>query len=137
MPCAIASCGRASETVSPFHRMVPPLGACTPVSSLIRVDLPAPFSPTIAWISPFSKARSTDFSACVPVKRLSSPRSSRIGAMRPGLLHLRVQQFLRARRIHVVPGDEVHAGIDEGGHLLAPGGGERGLDAVIPHAVRV
>ena len=24
----------------------------TPVSSLIRVDLPAPFSPTMAWISP-------------------------------------------------------------------------------------
>ena len=49
-------------------------------------------------------------------------------------LDLRVQEFLRPRLVHVGLGDQVGAGVDEGLDLLALGGGERGLDAVIAHA---
>ena len=45
-----------------------------------EIYLPAPFSPTIAWISPASKVRSTFFRACVAPKRLSSPLRTRRGA---------------------------------------------------------
>ena len=41
-----------------------------PVSSLISVDLPAPFSPTMAWTSPGMKLRLTAFSAWVPANFL-------------------------------------------------------------------
>jgi len=37
---------------SPRRRSSPSSGACTPVSSLTRVDLPAPFWPISAWTSP-------------------------------------------------------------------------------------
>ena len=50
----------------PSQMTSPAVAAMTPVRSLMSVDLPAPFSPTMAWISPGSKARSTGFSACVP-----------------------------------------------------------------------
>ena len=52
-------------------------------------------------------------------------------------LHLRIQQFLRPRRVHVGLGDEIGAGVDIGGDLLAFRGRERGLDAVVAHAERV
>ena len=52
------------------------------MSSLISVDLPAPFSPTMAWISPRSKARSTDFSACVRAEALVEPVQDRAAARR-------------------------------------------------------
>ena len=53
MPSAIASCGRGEADRSrPARRSRRPVRGMTPVRSLIRVDLPAPFSPTMAWISP-------------------------------------------------------------------------------------
>ena len=50
---------------------------------LISVDLPAPFSPTIAWTSPASNSRSTAFRAWVAPKRLSSFLRTRRGAPFP------------------------------------------------------
>src|SRR3954469_7480227 len=44
----------------------------------MRVDLPAPFSPTMAWISPALTARLTLFSAFTPGKVLVIPRISRM-----------------------------------------------------------
>jgi hypothetical protein len=44
----IASCGLASATGWPSQKISPLVRGWTPVSSLISVDLPAPFSPTIA-----------------------------------------------------------------------------------------
>ena len=59
MPCAIASSRRAEadrRAAQPDLAFVRPL---QPIEDLISVDLPAPFSPITAWISPRSTERST------------------------------------------------------------------------------
>ena len=45
----------------------------------MSVDLPAPFSPTTAWISPGSTLRLTSRLATIPGKRLTMWRSSTTG----------------------------------------------------------
>src|SRR3954454_20366646 len=53
----------------------------TPVTTLISVDLPAPFSPSSAWISPARSVKSTSCNARTAPKLLLIPRtSSREGA---------------------------------------------------------
>src|SRR5690606_10027735 len=44
----------------------------------MSVDLPAPFSPQIAWISPSPTVRDTSFRATTPGKRLVMDRISRM-----------------------------------------------------------
>jgi hypothetical protein len=51
----------------------------TPLSTFIRVDLPAPFSPQIAWMSPRFTVRLTSLSAFTPGNSLVIERISRIG----------------------------------------------------------
>src|SRR5215203_553718 len=51
-PAAIASAVDQPVTSRPFTSMVPAFGAYIPARMRISVDLPAPFSPTSAWISP-------------------------------------------------------------------------------------
>ena len=51
-PRSRASCGPESATRSPSISTCPSLGAWMPVMILIIVDLPAPFSPTMACTSP-------------------------------------------------------------------------------------
>ena len=63
MPSAIASCGDPRATGFPRHRISPLVRAIAPDRSLIKVDLPAPFSPTTAWTSPCMTSRSTAFRA--------------------------------------------------------------------------
>src|SRR5580692_1188911 len=165
MPWPMASCGVASATGWPSQYTSPPERIWTPVSSLISVDLPAPFSPTIAWISPFSKIRSTLFSAWVAPNRLSSPLSTRRGAAesaapdilpppscrassmsgrrglgsfrRCDLLHLRAQELLRTGTVHVLLGNEVYPRVNSRRHLLALRRGQRGLDAQVAHVERI
>src|SRR4051812_31207504 len=48
-----------------------------PAMILMRVDLPAPFSPTIACTSPACRSRFTPRSACTPPYRFSTPLSRR------------------------------------------------------------
>src|SRR5262245_27532401 len=48
--------------------------------ALMRVDLPAPFSPSSACVSPARISRPTPFSATTPGKRLTMPLASRNGA---------------------------------------------------------
>src|SRR5918994_7077535 len=48
----------------------------------MRVDLPAPFSPQTAWISPASTRRSTRSLATTPGNRLVMPSSSTAAVMR-------------------------------------------------------
>ena len=43
---------------------------------LIKVDLPAPFSPMMPWIEPFATVRSTCLLARTAPKDLSMPRNS-------------------------------------------------------------
>src|SRR5438552_8273343 len=79
IPAAWASSGRVKETGTPRYRIWPLSGAYTPVSSLIRVDLPAPFSPTRACTSPGASANDTSSSASTPGNRLATPTTSSIG----------------------------------------------------------
>src|ERR1700685_262444 len=50
--------------------MVPLSGCCAPERILMSVDLPAPFSPSSAWISPGSTSRPASSSAWTPGNRL-------------------------------------------------------------------
>src|SRR3989442_11050464 len=54
-----------------------------PPRTLISVDLPAPFSPTSAWISPEWRSKETRSSASTPGKRLEMSRISRRAGLRP------------------------------------------------------
>src|SRR6202161_4471991 len=58
-----------------------PASACsTPAAMPIRVDLPAPFSPTMAWTSPGIITRSTPFNACTGPKDLCTRCKSITGS---------------------------------------------------------
>ncbi len=86
MPSALASPGEPMETVEPPQTISPALGCKTPNSILTRVDFPAPFSPSRAWISP---ERSKDRSRCMrrncrniwsglePIEAILLPHSAR------------------------------------------------------------
>ena len=52
MPAAIASPGPLNDTGWSSMRISPSSGWYSPYSTFISVDLPAPFSPSNAWISP-------------------------------------------------------------------------------------
>ncbi len=64
----------------PASRICPASGECTPVKSLIRVLLPAPFSPTNACTSPGRTSKSTPSRARTPGKLLFIPRMRSQGA---------------------------------------------------------
>src|SRR3954468_22847993 len=80
MPAAIAAVGVLNTTGRPSSRIVPSSGWCMPYSVFIRVDLPAPFSPTTACTSPRPTVRLTSEFATTPGKRLVIPLSSITGA---------------------------------------------------------
>ena len=63
-------------------RTSPESGRTSPLRILTRVDLPAPFSPTIARTSPVAMASETSSSATVASKRLERC-STTIAAARP------------------------------------------------------
>ena len=56
-------------------------GWTTPVMILMSVDLPAPFSPSRAWISPGMSASETSSSAWISPNRLETPRISITGLL--------------------------------------------------------
>src|SRR5262245_45999352 len=78
-PAAIASCGLAKCRSRPSTRTTPRSGRCTPPRMRISVDLPAPFSPTMAWISPNATSKSTPSSASVALNRLPTPSTLAAG----------------------------------------------------------
>src|ERR1051325_4753318 len=57
--------------------MVPASRGWTPARILMRVDLPAPFSPSSATISPAPTSIPASASACVPPKCFDTPRMER------------------------------------------------------------
>jgi hypothetical protein len=59
----MASRGERWLTGSPSTRISPASGATAPAMILPSVDLPAPFSPTSAWISPAATSTLTPCSA--------------------------------------------------------------------------
>ena len=60
-------------TAVPASSIVPSSGGCAPDRIFRRVDLPAPFSPRSAWISPGATSKSTLSRAITPGKRLLIP----------------------------------------------------------------
>src|SRR5258708_28758122 len=62
-----------------FRRMLPASLGYTPVSTLISVDLPAPFCPISACTSPANRRRPTPCSTRTPKKLLAMPDSSNTG----------------------------------------------------------
>ena len=76
MPWAIASAGVAKVTSVPLTLIVPSSGFCTPYRIFISVDLPAPFSPTSAWMVALRMVMSMSWLAITPGNRLPIPRSS-------------------------------------------------------------
>src|SRR5688572_13133640 len=77
MPSSCAWIGDRGETVLPESSMLPASGAQTPVSTLISVDLPAPFCPMSACTSPARNVSSTLESACTPGKAREMLRARR------------------------------------------------------------
>src|SRR5262245_38534482 len=106
MPAAMASWGLAKWHSFPSRRITPRSGRWTPPRMRISVDLPAPFSPTTAWISPYATSKSTPSSATVAPNRLLMPSALTAGPLIASTrderhLHLRVGE-LAALDDHVV-----------------------------------
>ena len=80
MPRAIAALGSVIWTCSPCRWICPLVGACTPASTLTRVDLPAPLSPTTATTSPARTSRSMSVRASTEPKDLQMPRRLSTGS---------------------------------------------------------
>src|SRR5713226_4284282 len=65
----------------PSTRIVPASGRCSPYSVPISVVLPAPFSPSRAWISPERSSSVTLSFATTPGYALVTPSSRTSGAL--------------------------------------------------------
>ena len=59
MPARFAAAGLGNATGMPSRVMWPSSGCTTPAMIFMSVDLPAPFSPSTAWIEPRLQAKST------------------------------------------------------------------------------
>ena len=66
IPFAMAAFGEESTTFSPLITISPSSGCSRPKRIFISVDLPAPFSPISAWISPLRTEKSTLWFAAIP-----------------------------------------------------------------------
>src|SRR3954463_2993235 len=108
IPASMAAWGWESRTSLPFHVIRPSSGWCTPASTLISVDLPAPFWPSRQWTSPARTSRSTPPRALTPGKRLTMPVITSSGeASLPGLMLRNVDPLLNTGQAKVEnPSDE-------------------------------
>ncbi len=80
MPARRAASGLRNSTGAPLSSICPASGGSRPLSRLMIVLLPAPFSPTSAWTSPGRSSRSTPCSTSTPPNRLRMPVPRRVGA---------------------------------------------------------
>jgi hypothetical protein len=85
IPASRASRARRNAVGRPSRRISPESAASRPAAIETSVDLPAPFSPSSAWISPGRTERSASERACVEPNRFEMARSSRAGAVRSSL----------------------------------------------------
>src|SRR5438445_4973305 len=76
MPRAMASRGPLMRAGLPLTTISPESACTRPYRMFISVDLPAPFSPTRAWISPARTVRSTWSLAITPGQAFVIPRRS-------------------------------------------------------------
>jgi len=80
MPAPSADVVLPAASSRPLMTIDPWSAASAPEMILISVDLPAPFSPTIAWTSPGCSSRSTPRSARTPPYRFWTPLRTSTGA---------------------------------------------------------
>src|SRR6266850_3631807 len=161
MPSCCAARGVGMSTSAPFRRIRPASRWYTPASIFMSVDLPAPFSPTSAWISPARRSKRHPRSAWTPGKSLlipsistsrsptasgTTPPTGRTGAVadprrpRPVLARsfgLLVQQRGDVRVVDVRLVVPLEAGVDVLLERLALEGFVRGLHALEADADRV
>src|SRR4051794_13302672 len=97
MPSFAASFGPWMLTGWPSKTTSPSSIVWMPAMDLMRVDLPAPLSPTSAMTWPGATWKSTWYRACTAPKLFDTPRSSRMGSL---LLTL----SLRSRRLRPAGG---------------------------------
>src|SRR6478609_1396849 len=84
MPACCACNGPENSTSVPLSAMDPESIAYTPVRALIRVDLPAPFSPINACTSPGNSRNDTSDNARTPGKVMVMPLIWTTGCAGPG-----------------------------------------------------
>ena len=77
MPRRSASTGPFSSTGAPSSFRTPRVGGRWPLTIFISVDLPAPFSPMIAWTSPARTSSETSLSTSIGPNERDSPTASR------------------------------------------------------------
>src|SRR5918994_331904 len=77
IPASIASPGLRLTCGTPSMVIMPSSGCSSPYRTFIRVDLPAPFSPSRQWISPGTMSRSMASLATSDPNRLVIPRRQR------------------------------------------------------------
>src|SRR5437763_15667399 len=106
MPRAIASRGPPIRAGLPLIVMSPESLCTSPYRMFINVDLPAPFSPTSAWISPARTSKSTASRARTPGNDFDSPAdvsSASSANAQPNLvleiLFVEERRFLRRPRV--------------------------------------
>jgi hypothetical protein len=80
IPSEIAWRGESREKLVPSMVMVPVSGVSTPLMTLMSVDLPEPFSPTMQCTSPGRTSRVTWSSAATPPKRFDTPLATSRGS---------------------------------------------------------
>src|SRR5262252_1294911 len=101
MPSRCASAADCGWMTVPFRRSSPASAGWTPVSTLMSVDLPAPFCPMTACTSPANRRKSTPESARTPVKRRVSPRaSSTTDEAKPATFSVLAVRELLRRDVH-------------------------------------
>ena len=66
MPWCAASLVPVRCSSRPSNTMRPEVGGCAPAMTCISVDLPAPFSPMMAWTDPASTVNDTSCNAFTP-----------------------------------------------------------------------
>ncbi len=66
MPARLAAAGLSSTRGWPESSMVPASGLTTPAITLMSVNLPAPFSPSTAWMRPRPHSRRASSRARTP-----------------------------------------------------------------------
>src|ERR1700753_2774723 len=114
MPSTEASWGEPNDAGWPSKRTSPESYEWTPASPLIRVDLPAPLSPTSALTRPGWTWRSTPLSTSTGPKLLRMSRSS----MRAVMAGVLVDGGLRAQGLDLARAHVRHLRVAVGEHLL-------------------
>src|SRR5690606_35825100 len=79
MPCADAACRVGISIGSPSQRRTPESAVWAPVSTLMRVDLPAPLPPRRAWTSAGRTSKSAPPRATTPPNLFQMPSADSLG----------------------------------------------------------